>query len=154
MKRHAIRHCALALGAIVALPATAPAADPHAGLPADLRQAVADFDRAQLRSDGKELGRLLADDYVLYNSGGKVEGKADFIRDYARMKLQPFRVEDETVRWWGDGAVLAGVATLSGTDGGTPFSARLRFADIWARRDGRWQVVFTQATRAAATTPP
>lgn len=132
------------------LTAGATDADPHARLPADLRQAAADFDRAQLRSDTAELQRLLADDYVLYNSSGKVEGKADFIRDYAGMKLQPFTVEDETIRVFGDAAVLAGVATLGGTDlaSGEAFSLRLRFADVWRKRDGRWQVAFTQATRA------
>lgn len=142
--------------AFLALPlvAGAQAGNPHAHLPADLQRAVSDFDRAQLHSDGAELQRLLADDYVLYNSGGRVENKADFIRDYAAMKLQPFHVEDETVRYWSNGAVLAGVATLSGTDGGKAFSARLRFADIWAKRDGRWQVVFTQTTRAADRTSP
>ena len=56
-------------------------ADPHAQLPAELRQAAADFDRAQLHSDAAELQRLLADDYVLYNSQGRIEDKADFIRD-------------------------------------------------------------------------
>ena len=140
----------LAATVLCAAPFIAGAANtsPHAALPSELRQAVADFDRAQLHSDAAELKRLLADDYVLYNSSGKVENKADFIRDYAGMNLQPFTVEDETIRVFGDAAVLAGVATLSGTDGGQPFTARLRFADIWARRDGRWQVVFTQATRA------
>lgn len=125
--------------------------DPRAGLPAELRQAAADFDRAQLRSDTAELARLLADDYVLYNSSGKVEHKAEFIHDYAGMKLQPFTVEDETIRLFGDAAVLAGVATLSGTDvaTGETFSLRLRFADVWRKHDGRWQVAFTQATRAA-----
>jgi hypothetical protein len=83
--------------------------DPHAQLPAELRQAAADFDRAQLHSDTAELQRLLADDYVLYNSAGKVEGKADFIRDYAGMKLQPFTVEDETLRVFGDAARVAWV---------------------------------------------
>ena len=131
------------------LPFTTMAANPHAQLPPDLQKAVADFDRAQLHSDAAELQRLLADDYVLFNSQGKVENKADFLRDYAQMQLEPFTVEDETVRYWGDGAVLAGVATLKGVSEGQPFSARLRFSDIWRKRDGRWQVVFTQATRAA-----
>jgi len=127
-------------------------ADPRAQLPADLRRAVADFDRAQLHSDVAELQRLLADDYVLYNSSGTVEGKDEFIRDYAGMKLQPFAVEDETIRVFGDAAVLAGVATLGGTDlaSGEAFSLRLRFTDVWRKRDGRWQVAFTQATRAAS----
>jgi len=143
----------LAATAMSAAPFVASGADtdPHAQLPTDLRQAVADFDRAQLHSDTAELGRLLADDYVLYNSAGKVEDKAAFIRDYAGMKLQPFTVEDETIRVFGDAAVLAGVATLSGTDiaSGKAFSVRLRFADVWRKRDGRWQVAFTQATHAA-----
>ena len=124
--------------------------DPHAALPDDLRQAVADFDRAQLRSDEAELDRLLADDYVLYNSQGQVEDKRQFIEDYRGMRLEPFHVEDETVRLLGDAVVMAGVATLKGTDlaSGQPFTVRLRFSDIWCKRDGRWQVAFTQATRA------
>lgn len=124
--------------------------DLHATLPDDLRQAVADFDRAQLHSDVAELERLLADDYVLYNSQGQVEDKRRFIEDYRGMRLEPFHVEDETIRLLGDAAVMAGVATLKGTDlaSGQPFTVRLRFSDIWRKRDGRWQVAFTQATRA------
>ena len=50
-----------------------------------------------------------------------------------------------------DAAVLAGVAALQGIDiaSGEAFSSRLRFVDVWRKRDGRWQVAFTQATRAA-----
>ena len=145
-------HAILAATAMCAAPLIAGAADPRAAMPAELRQAAADFDRAQMRSDAAELRRLLADDYVLYNSSGKVEGKEEFIRDYAGMKLQPFTVEDETIRVFGDAAVLAGVATLQGIDiaSGEAFSVRLRFADVWRKRDGRWQVAFTQATRAGA----
>jgi hypothetical protein len=39
---------------------------------------------------------------------------------------------------------------LKGVDGGKPFSARLRFMDVWAKRGGKWQVIFTQATRVPA----
>jgi hypothetical protein len=42
------------------------------------------------------------------------------------------------------------VATLEGTSEGKPYKVHLRFADIWAERDGHWQVVFTEATRAPA----
>jgi hypothetical protein len=42
------------------------------------------------------------------------------------------------------------VATLKGTDGGKPFTARLRFMDVWARRGGAWKLIFTQATRIPA----
>jgi hypothetical protein len=48
--------------------------------------------------------------------------------------------------------VLAGVATPQGIDiaSGEAFSSPLRFAYVWRRRDGRRQVAFTRATRAAA----
>jgi hypothetical protein len=32
-----------------------------------------------------------------------------------------------------------------GSDRGKPFTMRARFVDVWAKRDGRWQVIFTQA---------
>ena len=50
----------------------------------------------------------------------------------------------------GDVAMLGGVANLRGTDGGKPYSVRLRFMDVWVKRDGKWVVVFTQATRVPA----
>ncbi|MGB3268367.1 MAG: nuclear transport factor 2 family protein, partial [Rhodanobacter sp.] len=101
------------------------------------------------------LQRLLADDYVLFNSRARVEDKADFVRDYTApgYSLKPFTVEHEVVRHWPGGAVLGGVVTLEGTSEGKPFKVRLRFADIWAERDGRWQVIFTQATRVATPQP-
>lgn len=122
----------------------------HAMLPPALARAVAAFDRAQVSGDGEALGRLLADDYVLFNSRAQVEDKAAFIRDYTApgTSMQPFTVEEEVVRQWPGGAVLGGVATLRGTAAGAPYSVRLRFADVWAERNGRWQVIFTEATRA------
>jgi ketosteroid isomerase-like protein len=122
---------------------------PHAMLPPALARAVAEFDRAQIEGDGAALERLLADDYVLFNSRALVEDKADFIRDYTApgTSMKPFTVEEEVVRHWPGGAVLGGEATLEGTSEGKPYKVRLRFADIWAERDGLWQVVFTEATR-------
>ncbi|WP_136258791.1 nuclear transport factor 2 family protein [Rhodanobacter lindaniclasticus] len=121
----------------------------HRQLPADLAAAVAAYDRAQVSGDGQALARLLADDYVLMNSRLQVEDKAEFIRDCTApdWKLQPFVVEQEVVRHWRHGAVLGGVATLQGMSDGAPFKVRLRFADIWRERDGRWQVVYSQASR-------
>lgn len=122
----------------------------HAMLPPALAKAVAAFDRAQMDGDGAALERLLADDYVLFNSRGQVEDKAAFIHDYTApgFSLKPFTVQEEVVRHWPGGAVLGGVATLEGTSEGKPYKLRLRFADIWRERDGRWQVIFTEAVRA------
>jgi ketosteroid isomerase-like protein len=44
---------------------------------------------------------------------------------------------------WPDGAVLAGVADANETTGGAPNAIHARFTDVWAKRGGRWRVVFT-----------
>jgi hypothetical protein len=31
---------------------------------------------------------------------------------------------------------------------GKAFTMRARFVDVWAKRDGRWQVIFTQVNDA------
>jgi ketosteroid isomerase-like protein len=121
-------------------------------LPADLAKAVADYDAAQISGDRAELERLLADDYTLLNSGGKTETKSQFIAESTApgFKLEPFAVEDAFEKVWDKGAVMGGVVTLRGTDGGKPFAARLRFADIWAKRKGKWQVIYTHVSKPPA----
>jgi ketosteroid isomerase-like protein len=124
-----------------------------AALPPDLAAAAHAYDQAQINSDKAELERLLADDYVLQNSSGQVQDKQGFIADSVApgFRIEPFKVEEPVEKVLGDVALLGGVATLKGTDGGKPFTARLRFMDVWAKRDGQWRVVFTQATRAPAS---
>jgi len=134
----------------VALLAMPIAAAPSAEMPADLQAAAHAFDEAQMHNDGAALARLLADDYLLVNSSGALETRADFIHDYTApgFTLEPFTIEQPVEKIWADGAVLGGIATLKGMSEGKPYEARLRFADIWAKRGGRWQVVYTQASRA------
>ena len=119
-------------------------------IPADLAVAVHGYDQAQIHGDRAELERWLADDYLLVNSSGKTETKAQLIADYTApgFTLEPFTVEQPVEKHWGDGAVMGGIATLRGMDGGKRFEVRLRFADIWAKRHDRWQVIYTQVSKA------
>jgi hypothetical protein len=131
-----------ALCALIASPALA------APLPADLAVAAKAYDAAQLHGDRAALERLLADDYRLVNGGGRMETKAEFIKDLTDPNVteDPFVIEQPIAQLWDGGAVLGGVTNLTGADHGTRFHARIRFADVWARRDGRWQVVYTQVS--------
>ena len=121
-------------------------------IPPDLAKAVKDYDQAQMDGNRAELERLLADDYTLLNSGGKAETKSQFIAESTApgFKLEPFVVKDAIEKVWSDGAVMGGIATLRGVDGGTKFEATLRFADIWAKRKGKWQVIYTHVSRPSA----
>jgi ketosteroid isomerase-like protein len=131
--------------------AAASAEMPHyPDLPPDLAAAAEAFDRAQVEGDGAALDRLLADDYLLVNSQGQTETKAEFIRDYTApgFSFAPFTIQKPVEKVWATGAVLGGVVDAKGTSGGKPYAFRMRFADVWAKRDGKWQVIYTQARRA------
>jgi len=141
-----LRAAMTTLAVLLAVPAHA---EP---LPPDLAAAAHAFDQAQIKGDGAALGRLLADDYLLVSSSGALESKADFIRDYTApgFTLEPFTIDQPVEKVWADGAVLGGIATLRGMDSGKRYEARLRFADIWAKRGGTWRVIYTQVSRVPA----
>lgn len=121
----------------------------YRGLPGDLAVAATAYDLAQYRADRSELERLLADDYTLANSSGKNQTKTQFIDDLVApgSKTTYLAITQQVRKAWPDGAVLGGVADAKGLDRGTPFAMRIRFVDVWAKRDGRWQVIFTQANK-------
>jgi ketosteroid isomerase-like protein len=139
----------MSLRILLALLACSPFAALATDLPKDLLDAVAAYDAAQVNGDRAELERLVADDYVLVNSTGKVQSKAELIADYTApgYEIEPFEVLEPVEKAWGDGAVMGGLVHLKGIDGGKPFQVTLRFADIWAKRHGLWQVVYTHVSR-------
>jgi hypothetical protein len=141
----------LAVLATLSFVTTAFAAD----IPADLRKAVDDYDHAQVKAKGAELRRLVADDYVLVNSSGKVQNKAELIADYLdpNYKIEPFEVLEPVEKVWNDGAVMGGLVHLKGISGGKPFAVTLRFADIWAKRNGKWQVIYTHVSKPQPPQP-
>jgi hypothetical protein len=55
-------------------------------------------------------------------------------------------VDELSVRPFGDAAVVTGrtIVTLGGT---SPETIKLRFTDVFIRREGRWQIVASHATR-------
>lgn len=139
---------ATAMGSMLLLMAgLAQASNPK--LPPELAKAAADYDQAQIHSDRAGLEKALADDWILANSAGKTQTKQEFIAESVApgSSVEPYTVQDETIRVWGDGATLAGLVDYKGKSEGKPFQVRIRFVDVWRKKDGRWQVVYTQAAR-------
>jgi ketosteroid isomerase-like protein len=122
---------------------------PNDPLPADLLKASQDYDKAQLTNDGPALTRLLAEDLVLISGSGRTQSKAEFISDSTApgFKIEPFTILKPVHKVMGDSAILGGVVLLKGTADGKPFAQRMRFSDIWQKRNGRWQVAYIQVTR-------
>ncbi len=128
-------------------------AQPQSVIPPALDQARLAYDHAQSAGDRIALETLLAPDYLILSSSGKLRDKAWLIDSFCAPGVHnnPFRVSQPFTRILSpDSAILGGWAELSGTDHGKPFSEKLRFADTWARRRGRWQVVFTSVAASEA----
>ena len=119
-------------------------------LPRDLAKAALEYDEAQLRGDGAELTRLLADDYRLIARGGVVLDKKKFVAASTdpNVRVMPFVIEQPLHTVWADGAVLGGKVNYRTIDHGKDNAEPLMFADVWAKRGGAWRVVYTQVSQA------
>ena len=117
---------------------------------AEVKAAAAEFDAAQLHGDRETLDRYLAADFVFVRGSGAVTNRKAFIDAFTSptQKLDPFVITSPILLELGENvALVGGDAVLSGTESGKRFTERIRYADIFSWRDGRWQVVYVQVTR-------
>lgn len=128
----------------------APSFAQYHGLDPALDEAAKEYDRAQIKGDRAALQRLVADDYLLMRANGAVVGKKELIDLVAPpgQTNEPYTVQKPFSRSYGDVVILGGWVHLAGTDHDRPYVQNARFADTWARRNGRWYVVFTAVTLA------
>jgi ketosteroid isomerase-like protein len=87
--------------------------------------------------------------YTLTNSHGQVTGRAQDVDDAKKgdTHYDEFRNHDQKVRLYGDTAVINGITTAKGTSGGKTFDADFQYTDTWIKRDGKWTLVSSHATK-------
>jgi len=104
---------------------------------------------AATHGDTRFLELSTADDYTATNAFGQTSTKAQMLDDLrsGQVKLSPFSREDLNVRVYGDTAVVTGrsTVTVKGTDR-LGIGDQLRFIQVFAKRNGRWQAVAFQQT--------
>ncbi|MGB2643032.1 MAG: DUF4440 domain-containing protein [Candidatus Acidiferrum sp.] len=106
-------------------------------------------------NDSATMARLLADDFILNSSSGKVFDKAALLEEARSGRYQYDHQEDtdQTVRVWGVTAVVTAKLHASGTNEGKPFDYTLWFSDTYARTPSGWRYVFGQASAPLPKTP-
>jgi hypothetical protein len=122
-----------------------------------LQDEILDIERqrvaAMVNRDLAALDRMLAEDLTYTHSGGRTDTKASFLALIADTQSGYLGVDysGEEVRACGaEGAIVRGIAQIRLIRaGGEQVSYPVLFLDVYARRDGRWQMVAWQATRAA-----
>lgn len=134
----------------------------HAGAPAKpdaaevaLLQAEAAACRAFESGDAAYLREVLTPDFTLVDSHGNVTGLEQNLGEVAAREpyYDEFRNDGQQVRLYGDTALVVGVTHVRGKAGGEAFAADFRYTDTWIRRDGRWRLAASHASRLPSDTP-
>ncbi len=105
----------------------------------------------RLRGDAVALAPLLADDWRLTHSDGRVQDKREYLEELASRRRSNSQVENigVQVRMYGPTAIVTGISVQSGVTDGVPWSGRFRFTRSWVLRDGQWVMVASHSSRCA-----
>jgi len=117
---------------------------------ASLLEAAERLAQAEAKGDIPALEQLLAPDYQGYDPSGRPQDRAGVLRGYAEgggVKVTSLLQSDLRARVLGEAGLVAGINVMRGQQGHEHFDLRLRFLDVYAWRDGRWQLVASQDTR-------
>ena len=120
---------------------------------ADNGQEVIALDRKRMDAscslDYETLDRLIADDLIYTHSNARQDTKASLIDNMkaGSTVYQKIETSDVVAQDLGDAVVLTGVAQITVMSRGTPNSFGVRFLDVYAKRNGSWQMVTWQSTR-------
>ncbi len=104
------------------------------------------------KGDTKAYARLVGDDYVFTNQDAVIRTKAQMVSAYdsGSIKYESVKFEELKVYPYGDTAVVTGRNTAKGQDNGKDIGGQFRYTRVYVKRQGRWQLVATQATRIPA----
>lgn len=137
------------------------AAGPGIAGVAEDKQAVADLDtryqRAVKENDAQTMAAILHDDFVLVTGKGTVYTKGDLVKS-AQAKEIVWEQQDEepgsqTVRVWGDTAVVTAKLWLKYKAEGQQVDKKLWFSDTYVRTAQGWRYAFGQSSLALPATP-
>lgn len=119
-------------------------------------QMIVDLDRKRMTAmaerDIKTLNEVISDELVYTHSSARLDTKQSLIGNMESgstvyTSVVPSNVKAQDL---GDTVVLTGECQIKVTVGGTPNAFGVRFTDVYARRNGRWQMVTWQSTRLPA----
>ncbi len=115
-----------------------------------LMQMERDWGQAQIKNDFATVEKILASDWVGIDYDGQVVNRTQML---AHMKsgsstLQSEELSDMKVRVFGSTAVVTGKDSEKSTDRGKDSSGKYVWTDVFVLRNGVWQVVASQSTKA------
>ena len=118
---------------------------------AELMRLSQEWDRAMIGNDAEEIGRFMADDWVIVGADGKVISKAAFLGlvKSGMLSHDVMTTEEMEVRVYGDSAVTIARGVSGGAWQGQAFREVERVSCVFVRQQGQWRCVLTHLSRLA-----
>jgi ketosteroid isomerase-like protein len=106
-------------------------------------------------NDAATMDRILADDYILVVGSGKTYTKSDLLNEArgGQVSYEHQEDTDQTVRIWGDTAVVTAKLWEKGVQNGKPFDYTVWFSDVYLRTSAGWRYTFAQSSLPLPKTP-
>jgi hypothetical protein len=136
--------------AVVMLLALGSALVHAAGPEQEIRAMEKLWNESRVRADVAALDRLLDEGWTVTHGDGTINTKAEYLADLKsgdRKFFADVKQDDFTVRLYGDTAVAAGISDSKVEYKGKPSGGALRFTRVYVKRDGRWVMIVSHATR-------
>jgi acetamidase/formamidase len=116
----------------------------------DIRAMEKLWNESRVRADVTALDTLLDAGWTVTHGDGTINTKAEYLADLksgARKFFADVKQDDFAVRVYGDTAVAAGISDSKVEYNGKPSGGALRFTRVYVKRDGRWVMITSHATK-------
>lgn len=101
---------------------------------------------AERKKDLEFVRQTLADDFCFTSTKGHLISKAEWLERLPEVVITRFERSEIEVRVFGETSVLTGKVNLESSSPGSSVSGIYRYADIFVKRDGKWQVAYSHFT--------
>ncbi len=120
-----------------------------AGADRELLDTAAAWDRAMVLNDADEIGRFMADEWVIIGPDGMRTGRAAFLDQIrsGRLTHHTMTTEEASVNIYDTVGVLTARGVSAGHYDGHPFHETEVQSNVFVKRDGAWLCVLTHLSK-------
>ena len=132
---------------VVAILSTSPPTAQSRSDESELQELEQQIARAWVKRDRPFLERVLAPEWSVTQPDGEILARAAVLGSFFdAVRFETVAVDDVSVTLFGMTAIVRGRTTASATVDGKAVSARIRFTDVFLKRDRRWQAIASHAS--------
>ena len=115
----------------------------------EVRKVQSDRLNALATGDISKLDQILGNDFISISPQGKLQTKADVVKDLKSGALKVSLIEpiELTVRVYENTAVINYLTSTKYVDNGKNFDTQIRATSVYVKRDDRWQLISQHMSR-------